>query len=175
MLSVRLSEAIMLQNLFWFGGRMGRLAFFGWSFASIGVAILVLLALVLVASPVSTGPSKILANPRDAGMVAGAGTAIVLIWMSFALQVKRLRDMGRDPFVWIVGVWTVLVLDQFVLTSYIDARYSSYAFGMHTPLGGIVSTVYWICLVFMPSADHSSAYDMTKRAGLSPANRLKYN
>ncbi len=165
----------MLEKLFWFGGRMGRLAYFGWSFAAIAVGVVVLLVLVLLAAPVAMNSAQMLANPRDVGYVAGIGTAIVFIWMSFALQTKRLRDMGRDPFVWIVGVWTILLFDQFVLTSYVAVRYPSYVYGMYTPLGGIVSVVYWIFLLFTPSADGSSDYTAPTRGGVSPASRLHFN
>jgi uncharacterized membrane protein YhaH (DUF805 family) len=165
----------MLEKLFWFGGRLGRLAYFGWSFASVAVAVVIALVLILLAAPVATNSAKVFANPRDIGYVAIIGTSIVVLWMSLALQTKRLRDMGRDPFVWIVAVWTVLLLDHFVLTSYVAVRYPSYVFSGYTPLGGILSIVYWVFLLFTPSADDSASYDVTTRVGVSPANRLKFN
>jgi uncharacterized membrane protein YhaH (DUF805 family) len=164
----------MLEKLFWFGGRMGRLAFFGWSFASVAVGVVVSLVLVLLAAPVAMNSAQMLADPRQMGYVAGIGSAVVFFWMSLALQTKRLRDMGWDPFVWIVGAWTVMLLDQFVLSSYVAARYPSYVFGSYTPLGGIVSIVYWLCLLFTPSADGYAADDSSMRDGVSPASRLNF-
>lgn len=165
----------MFENLFWFGGRIGRLAYFGWSLASVAIAVVVAFVLVLLVTPISGEPASLWATQGGKGFVAGLGTAAIFIWMSLALQAKRLRDMGRDPFVWIVGFWTVLLFDQFVLTSYVSARYSSHAYGVYTPLGGIASVVYWVMLQFMPSTDGASDYGSAPRGGASPVNRLKFN
>jgi uncharacterized membrane protein YhaH (DUF805 family) len=170
-------ETLVLEKLFWFGGRMGRLSFFGWSCAGAAISFVVALVLIILEMLMSGSSHRISANPHDQGYLVTGGTIIVGFWISLALQTKRLRDMGRDPFVWIVGVWTVLLFDQYVLTLYTAARNSSFSFGVYTPFGGLVSAAYSIFLLFTPSAESATTHDVTVQASASPSpvDRLKFN
>ena len=86
----------MINALFGFRGRLGRLAFLGWNLVgmilvgAITIAFLVL-GTVLAALGVPSGGATIL-GVLMALTAGGAG-----IWMTLALLSKRVRDIGLAP------------------------------------------------------------------------------
>lgn len=138
----------MIEALFFFSGRMGRLAYLGWN-----VVALVLMAVGAFATGIfgafSLGPG----GAGSAGFVAMMVPVFVFaVWISVALMVKRLRDMGFAPWIWTVGFVVVIVVDQFLLSHYIRARFIP-PFQDQTPIGGFVLTAFTILLLLWPPAD----------------------
>ena len=104
----------MINALFGFRGRLGRLAFLGWNLVgmilvgAITIAFLVL-GTVLAALGVPSGGATIL-GVLMALTAGGAG-----IWMTLALLSKRVRDIGLAPLPLLIGAIALLALDDTVL------------------------------------------------------------
>src|SRR5262245_32982319 len=139
----------MLEALFFFTGRMGRLAYFGWN-----VAAIVLVTVASLGSGIF-GVFALGSGASPVGLIAIIAPVFVLaVWVSVALMAKRLRDMGFSPWIWIVGVFLVIVVDQFLLTHFLRARFIP-PFQDQTPFGGFVLTVFTILLLLWPPADEA--------------------
>lgn len=141
----------MLEALFSFGGRLGRAAYFGWNVAAIILVAVAAFVLGFVGA-LALGP----AAGSSVAVVVGVGVGLVGIWMSLALTAKRFRDMGFTPWIWIVGISAVLIVDQFLLTHYIKARLFP-PFQHQTPIGVFVATASFIMLLLWPPADEEEA------------------
>src|SRR5439155_3772722 len=143
----------MIDALFGFRGRLGRLAFLGWNLAgmalvgAIAVAFLVLGA-GLAAAGAPSGGATIL-GVLMALTAGGAG-----IWMTLALLGKRVRDMGLAPLPLMIGAIILLAVDEAVLTRVTDLRFVS-PFARQTPLGGLLATGLIIFLVCWPGRSES--------------------
>jgi TPR repeat protein/uncharacterized membrane protein YhaH (DUF805 family) len=145
----------MINALFGFRGRLGRLAFLGWNLAAmvlvgaIAVAFLVLGA-GLAAVGVPSGGAKIL-GVLTALAAGGAG-----IWMTLALLSKRVRDIGLAPWPLMIGAIILLAVDVAVLARFTDLRFFS-PFARQTPLGGLLATGSIIFLVCWPGRSESGS------------------
>jgi uncharacterized membrane protein YhaH (DUF805 family) len=128
------------QILFGFGGRLGRLAYFGYS-----ILAMLVLALVLggAIATIYTGGSgaTVIATVLIIAAVIGA------IWCGLALVVKRLHDLNLAGVhaIWIYGVGFAGGLVQ----------EASPALGI---LFGIASTCIYLWLVFGPGTAGSNQY-----------------
>jgi len=147
----------MINALFGFRGRLGRLAFLGWNLVgmilvgAITIAFLVL-GTVLAALGVPSGGATIL-GVLMALTAGGAG-----IWMTLALLSKRVRDIGLAPLPLLIGAIALLALDDTVLTRFTDLRFFS-PFARQTPLGGLLATGWFIFLICWPGRSESGGPD----------------
>ena len=96
----------MLGTFFGFGGRIGRLQYFGFSMV-LGIAMTVI-AMVSFASAIGHSAGK---GTSAAGVASSFLPLLILVplflWSSLALQAKRIRDIGWNPAV-IIPVWMVV-------------------------------------------------------------------
>ena len=143
----------MFGSLFGFGGRMGRLRYFGAiSFTTtLSVAWIVLLLMGFgVAIAKGSG-----------GAFAGAGllavfSAIPLVWMFLAITTKRLRDAGFPPAIVLPIFIGFSVIEPFLLVGHVAGQPSA-ALLQTSMLGISVKTVFGLVLQFWPSAAPTAA------------------
>lgn len=152
----------MIDALFGFRGRLGRLAFLGWNLAGmalVGAIVVVFLVLGagLAAVGVPSGGAKIL-GVLMALTAGGAG-----IWMTLALLGKRVRDIGLAPLPLMIGAIMLLAVDEAVLTRFTDLRFLS-PFARQTPLGGLIATGSIIFLVCWPGRSESGSLSASDAA-----------
>lgn len=157
----------MFRILFGFEGRLGRLAFFGWTL----VGALIVFATALIWLVIGAVCAILLPSgteaPRAMGIAMGASALIVGTWTTLALQAKRLRDLGLKPMLWIVGAWAAMLADYLLLAPLTDVRFFP-PFDRQTPLGGLVGLAYMIALFFWPSRQEA-------QPPVLPASRLNWN
>jgi len=143
----------MIDALFGFRGRLGRLAFLGWNLAGMVVVGAIAVAfLVLGAGLAAVGV------PSDGAKILGVLMALTAggagIWMTLAILGKRVRDIGLAPLPWMIGAITLLAVDEAVLARFTDLRFLS-PFARQTPLGGLLATGSIIFLVCWPGRSES--------------------
>jgi uncharacterized membrane protein YhaH (DUF805 family) len=148
--------AIVLNAIFSFHGRLGRLAFIGWTLAAIAVVFGVTLLFLLLGSVLAGSFSAAGAGPHILGIAMGLAAVIIGIWTTLALQAKRLRDMGFRPLTWILGATVVMMADQWLLTQFTVLRFFP-PLQQYTPLGGFIAAAYMIMLLLWPSAEEPQA------------------
>ncbi|MBR0869923.1 hypothetical protein JQ633_06110 [Bradyrhizobium tropiciagri] len=134
----------MLNYIFGFNARMGRLAFFFSSFV-IGCGYIVLVFGV-------TGST---ANGRTDVLLAQAANSTPLLIgfyavlaITFMLQSMRIRDIGWDPVCVMVGWVALVVIDRLVA-----GRYPEYALTYQnnsTVVGAFVNSALMLVLLFWP-------------------------
>jgi uncharacterized membrane protein YhaH (DUF805 family) len=134
----------MLDKLFSFRGRLNRVEFFCWSLAA-GV-IFIVMAVVLVVAGVrglSTGSS-----PGVTGLLLIVAMAIAYFWCGFALQAKRIRDIGLSPVMVIVGLMLFSMFDAAVLSRIF--HFKLWSLSPNTGIAGLVNLAYIGMLFFWP-------------------------
>ena len=146
----------MLNAIFSFHGRLGRLAFIGWTVAATAVVLGVTLLFLMLGAALAGSFSAEGATPHILGIAMGLAAVIIGIWSALALQAKRLRDMGFRPLAWMLGITVVMMADQWLLTQFTDLRFFP-PFQQYTPLGGFAAAAYMIVLLFWPSAEEPQA------------------
>ena len=124
----------MLVDAIFFQGRIGRLAYFLGGVAMLPVAAIVALAVAM--TPM-----------RPAALVATmVAFGIAFAWFSLSLYVRRIRDIGWDPFVVLVGAVAVnlgdIVLARLAPGLSVD--------GHRTSLGVLANGALWLALLFWP-------------------------
>src|SRR4051794_36568115 len=138
----------MLFALFSWSGRLGRLAYFGYSFLLI--AVLVVLGLILLLP---------LRNAADGmGIAIAIGALLVLIGLcgGFCLAAKRLHDLDMSAwhYVWII----------FVPAFFNGAGEAMKQLGMQLPglltslVGSLISLLVGLYLLFWPGTDGTNRY-----------------
>lgn len=96
------------------------------------------------------------------------GAAIIIgIWITLALQAKRIRDMGFNPWPWVIGVTAVMIADQFIFTHYTQLRFFP-PLAEYTPFGGFLTAAYTIVLLLWPGADESQDISVAPRVERTP-------
>jgi uncharacterized membrane protein YhaH (DUF805 family) len=138
----------MVEALFSFRGRMGRLAYLGWTFAAAGVAFVLVLAALLGGA--AAIPNLGRQNAPLLVLILFGLLGIVIFWSSLALAVKRIRDTGFPPWLVIGVVWFIIIIDQLGLLNMIGADLP-WPLERQTPVGGVVELVYVLFLLFWPS------------------------
>ncbi|GLS46865.1 DUF805 domain-containing protein [Methylobacterium brachythecii] len=146
----------MFWALFGFSGRLGRLAFFGWS--------------MIVASVVGVGVA-LAALGFVAGLAKGSGDTLVgtglcvavgvipIVWMTTALTTKRLRDAGFPPRLVLPLMSAFSAYEAMVLSPQTggDALLSGILDGH--PAGLAVKGLFAGVLLFWPSAGETAEGD----------------
>jgi uncharacterized membrane protein YhaH (DUF805 family) len=146
----------MLQAVFSFRGRLGRVAFLGWMAAATALVFVIAFLFLALGGVLAGTFSADGAGPHMLGMVMGVTAAAVGIWTTLALQTKRISDMGFRPLTWMLGVTVVMMADQWLLTQFTDLRFFP-PFHQYTPLGGFAAATYMVVLLLWPSAEEPQA------------------
>jgi uncharacterized membrane protein YhaH (DUF805 family) len=138
----------MLLALFSWSGRMGRLAYFGYSLL-LG-AVLVVLGLVLLL------PLRNAADSRGVMIAIVAVLVVMGILGGFCLAAKRLHDLDMSAlhYVWIIFVPALLngfgaAMQQLQMT--LPALFCSL-------FGGLISVVMGLFLLFWPGTEGPNRY-----------------
>jgi len=139
----------MVFALFSWGGRMGRLAYFGYSILLFGVLAVIGLVLLLP-----------LRNAGDGGLAVGIAIGAILVlamlYGGFCLCAKRLHDLNLPAWHY---VWIVL------LPSFLNgAGQAMKQTGAELPglltglLGSVISLLVGLYLLFWPGTDGPNDY-----------------
>lgn len=159
--------AIVLQAVFSFHGRLGRLAFLGWMAAATVLVFILAFTFIAFGAVLAGIFSAGGTGPQILGMAMGGTAAIIGIWTTLALQAKRIRDMGFRPLAWMAGVTVAMMADQWFLTQVTELRFFP-PFAQYTPLGGFLAAAYMIVLLLWPSAEESEDIPVAPRQDRTP-------
>jgi uncharacterized membrane protein YhaH (DUF805 family) len=139
----------MLFALFSWGGRMGRLAYFGYSFLLIGVLTVIGLILLLPLRNAGNGGLAV-------GIVIGAILVLALLYGGFCLAAKRLHDLNLPAWHY---AWIVL------LPAFLNgAGQAMKQTGAELPglltglLGSVISLIVGLFLLFWPGTNGANDY-----------------
>ena len=143
----------MLDLLFGFGLRIGRLKYFLLSIA-LGIVNGVL-AIPVVYDAFRHGMKA----PQISDNLWSMGWPIILfacfcMWGNYMLASMRFRDIGWDPII-MVSCWITLVVVDPLIASRVPALSLPKHHG--TVIGGLINFGLIIVLLFWPSGDHTSA------------------
>ena len=127
----------MFDGAFFFTGRIGRLAFFVNSLVAGPIAAI---AMALVA---------FLPMPWRAKVPLLFMIGIAFGWFYLSLHVRRIRDIGWDPFIVIVGAFAVAFGD--VILAHAVPAFSIN--GYSTPLGSLSNLAFSLALLFWPGEE----------------------
>jgi len=139
----------MLFALFSWGGRMGRLAYFGYSFLLVGVLAVIGLVLLLPLRNAGDGGLGV-------GIAIGAILTLALFSGGFCLAAKRLHDLNLPAwhYAWIVLVPAFLNgVGQVMRQS--GAEFPGLLTGL---LGSVISILVGLFLLFWPGTDGANDY-----------------
>jgi uncharacterized membrane protein YhaH (DUF805 family) len=151
----------MIDALFGFRGRLGRLAFLGWNLTGMALVAAIAVAFLIVGAGLS-GVLQVRGAATVLGVLMAATAGGVGIWTTIALAAKRLRDIGLAPLPLMIGATILLAFDFFVLTRLTGVRFFSPLAG-YTPLGGLFATGWMVFLICWPSASETAASDTVMR------------
>lgn len=138
----------MLEKMFSFSGRLERLPYLGYALLSSIIGAIAIFAAAFLGGLVSAGGGK-------AAVVAGVTLAAVLaalpmIWSSFALTAKRLRDAGFPPSIVMPAMVAFALFDSLVLSRHLGV--AAHHGSVHGSIAGAVANlVYAAVLLFWPS------------------------
>jgi uncharacterized membrane protein YhaH (DUF805 family) len=140
----------MLDFLFGFNARIGRLHYF---LGSVGLAIFMTMVIFAIAfsavhgSPGLHGSAReILLSQLKWPLIA---TGVIFVLISLTLQSMRFRDIGWDPVCVIPGWIALVVIDKLIAT-----RFPALSLGHEhhgTLVGAVVNLGLFLALVFWPS------------------------
>jgi uncharacterized membrane protein YhaH (DUF805 family) len=131
----------MLEAFLFLSGRLGRLAYFGYS-------ILLWLVLTLIAV-IMVWPAYKTPNQDTVILLASLIVGALAIWGGLALTVKRLHDLDMSGW-------------HYLWMGLLPALVNGVGRGMHslpiTIAGVVLSLVFGLFLLFWPGTDGSNAY-----------------
>ncbi|MCC8984428.1 hypothetical protein [Bradyrhizobium acaciae] len=139
----------MLNYIFGFNARMGRLAFFFCTFVT-GIGFMMLVYGITGNAPASGRTDVLLAQASSSPALIFAFYGMLVI--CFILQSMRVRDIGWDP-VCVMAAWIALM----VLDRAIAGRFPEYALTYQhttTVVGTAVNGVMNLVLMFWPGRGH---------------------
>ena len=137
----------MLDSMFSFRGRIGRLQYF-LRCLGLGGGVGAAAVLVMVVLVAARGPASLASALLPAGLLMLIAVP-VFCWISFSLQARRIRDIGWSP-VYVIPAWIAIgVIDQLVALS-------APALGVgllhrQTMVGILINLGLAGCLLFWPS------------------------
>ena len=140
----------MLNYIFGFNARMGRLAFFFCSFVT-GLGFLMLVYGITGNAPASGRTDVLLAQAANSPALILSFYGMLVI--CFMLQSMRVRDIGWDP-VCVMAAWIALM----VLDRAVAGRFPEYALTYQhttTVVGAVVNGVMNLVLTFWPGNGRS--------------------
>jgi uncharacterized membrane protein YhaH (DUF805 family) len=140
------TDGAMLDFLFGFNARLGRLHFFLG-----GLVLAVLMTLICFAiAAYAFGHTPRGAEPSyDLMVVPALFVTPFFLWATFTLQAMRIRDIGWDP-VTIIPAWVVIV----VVDAYVAAKIPAWSAGKgqhETIVGLLINLASTGILLFWPS------------------------
>ncbi len=144
----------MLADLLGFGGRIGRLRFLFYSIALVAFMGAALAAVILSAPHGAPGSPDI---PWGALLFCLLVILPATLWASFALQAKRIRDIGWRPLPVIGGYLAATFLDK--LVAHAVPRLALHDGG--TAFGLAVNLLMAGVLLFWPGNDESDFTPVT--------------
>ncbi|MHC2435035.1 DUF805 domain-containing protein [Bradyrhizobium sp. USDA 4451] len=151
----------MLNYIFGFNARMGRLAFFFCSFVT-GIGFLLLVYGITGNAPASGRTDVLLAQAASSPALIFAFYGMLVV--CFMLQSMRVRDIGWDP-VCVMAAWIALM----VLDRAIAGRFPEHALTYQhtaTVVGTAVNGVMNLVLTFWPGSGHADeASPMPRESG----------
>jgi len=163
----------MLNYLFGFNARIGRLTYVVATFA-LAVGLVMLVLGITGATPGRGRLDVVLAQAGNSGPLVIAFLAAIAI--NFMLQSMRIRDVGWDPVCVMVGWMALTWLDRVVAV-----KFPVYALTYHhtgTAVGALANLALTLALFFWPSSasdeapqsyDRSDASDGYWRKASAPA------
>jgi uncharacterized membrane protein YhaH (DUF805 family) len=139
----------MLFALFSWGGRMGRLAYFGYSFLLIGVLTVIGLVLLLPLRNAGDGGLGV-------GIAIGAILVLALLYGGFCLAAKRLHDLDLPAwhYAWIV-LLPAFLNGAGAAMKQTGAELPGLLTGL---LGSVISLLVGLYLLFWPGTDGPNNY-----------------
>lgn len=155
-----------MPPLFSFSGRIGRLSYlFGSLAVAIGSIVPALLLMGFVVALAATGPGLFLAIP----LVLAFGVAMG--WIGLALQVRRCRDIGWDPWVVLGGWMTMGAVDALVAYRVPSLALATDHHHHHgTAVGAVLNLAMWGALLLWPGRD---GVDLSRPSGPLPRSRVE--
>ena len=141
----------MLNAIFVFNGKLGRVAFLGWMLAATLLVFTITFVFLMLGGVLAGFLSAYGSGPYILGTAMALTALVIGIWSALALQTKRIRDMGYRPLTWMLVVSIVMMIDQWALTPLTDVRFFP-PFAQYTPLGGLTAAAYLILLMCWPTA-----------------------
>ena len=145
----------MLKAMFSFNGRLGRLAFIGWTLAATFLVFVITFSFLLFGSVLAGFFSAEGNGPYLLGTAMAFVALIIGLWTTLALQAQRIQDIGLRPLTWMLVVSIIMVSDQAFLTPLTDLRFFP-PLAQYTPLGGFAATAYMIVLLCWPGVTEAT-------------------
>lgn len=161
----------MLNYLFGFNARIGRLAFVVCSFG-LGIGFVLMLAAIIGSLP--RNHDVLLAQAANSPPVVIAFFAVLAV--NFMLQSMRIRDIGWDPVCVMVGWVALVVIDKIVAGKFPEYALTYQHTG--TVIGALVNAGLTLALFFWPGGsseenplprDRSDTSDGAWRKNSAPA------
>ena len=145
-------EAPMLEAVFSFRGRLGRLQYFVGGLA-LGMAIIVPLVMIGVSMFAHGGVG---AKPPLGLLALFALVAVPLfLWISLSLQARRLRDIGWNPLYVIPAVFAVDLIDQTIAR--LAPALAVSKISHQTVVGLLINLAFGCALLFWPGRTEDDA------------------
>lgn len=140
----------MFFRLFSFYGRIGRLSYFVHSLILIvlGATLIVVLAVAATTALYLAGGNS--TSSALMGVIAGVAGAVPIVWSSFALAAKRLRDIGLEPILTLPALIAFSLFDGIVLTQFLQPS-SIIPLERNTLIGVVVNAAFVLILLMWPS------------------------
>jgi uncharacterized membrane protein YhaH (DUF805 family) len=142
----------MLDFLFGFNARLGRLHFF---LAGLVLAVLMTLICFAIAAYAFGHTPKGAKPSYDLMIVPALCVTPFFLWATFTLQAMRVRDIGWDP-VTIIPLWIVIM----VVDAYVAAKIPAWSAGRgnhQTIVGLLTNLVSTGILLFWPSSPETGS------------------
>jgi uncharacterized membrane protein YhaH (DUF805 family) len=139
----------MLNYIFGFNTRMGRIAYFFCGFV-VGCGYMMLVFGITGNAPASGRTDVLLAQAANS-MPLLIGFYAVLV-VAFMLQSMRIRDIGWDPVCVMVGWIALVVIDRIVAGKFPEYALTYQHTG--TVVGALVNLALTVVLLFWPGAGH---------------------
>jgi len=131
----------MLEAFIFLSGRLGRLAYFGYSI--LFALVLGLIAAILIL------PTRNSPNGGTVLIVAVIIISVIAIWGGIALSVKRLHDLDMSGWHY---VWMILAPGM------LQGFGKVFEIPMLSIVGGLISLGVWIYLQFWPGTPGSNRF-----------------
>lgn len=139
----------MLFALFSWSGRLGRLAYFGYSFLLVAIVTVIGLILLLPLRNAGDGGLAV-------GIVIGAILVLTLLFGGFCLAAKRLHDLNLPAWHY---AWIVLLPSFLNGVGVAMKQTGAEVPGLVTSLlGSVISILVGLFLLFWPGTDGANDY-----------------
>jgi len=139
-----LGTSCMIENLFCFRGRIGRLKYFLWSFI-FGPAAFLLAMLIL---PFIFVFGLHLDGSKTTALMTIVPAITVFLWTQLSLKAARIRDIGWKPLVIIPALLSIDAADLIVAYLFPALAIGTKHF---TALSELVNAAFTLALLFTPS------------------------